>query len=186
MDRILRARTAIYDHFHSSSAISMLGPQGDRFAAYYTSMYLIQDTGESVREHMKKDFSDDSMSAYIEFWGVMQAINIQQDAVVELHHVVIDKPPDIRRESAWRALRDIRVLSAGHPARRDHGLAAPKRAFMGRSFGKYNRVKYELWDAETQQITHPVFNLRKLIDDYDSEANTILQDVLTRMKAIWP
>jgi hypothetical protein len=186
MDKILQARLAIYDQFHKSSALKTLGPQGDRFAAYYTAMYLIQDTGESVWQHMQKDFSNDPTSAYIEFWGVMQAIVIQQDAIKELHNAVAGRSPQISQGSAWHKLRGIRALAAGHPSRRAHGVPAPQRTFMGRSFGKYNRVQYELWDAATQQTTHPIFNLRKLIDQYDSEASAILFDVLAIMKTIWP
>src|SRR5208283_2330368 len=76
MNRILAVRSKIYDQFHGSKA----GPEhffkdenAEAFAAYYTSMYLIQDTGESVAAHMKRGFSSDPWSAYIEFWGVMQA-----------------------------------------------------------------------------------------------------------------
>ena len=56
---------------------------------------------------------------------------------------------------------------------------------MGRSFGNYDRIMYELWDA-SGVITHPVFNLRQMIQDYDGEAAQALQNVLAAMKARWP
>lgn len=187
MNRILDVRSAIYDQFHSSSsALSALRQRADDFAAYYTSMYLIQDTGEAVQKHMLGDFLSDPLSAYLEFWGVMQAVIIQQDAISELHRVVVGGRPTNNLGSNWSQLRDRRNICAGHPVRRTRGVPATQRSFMGRSFGKYNRVTYELWDASTQKPTHPSFNLRQMIEGYDQEASQVLSSVLVSMKAQWP
>jgi hypothetical protein len=189
MNNILDSRTAIYDHFHNSSA----GPayffkpeNADAHAAYYTSMYLIQDTAEAISVHIDSGFSPDALRAYLEFWGVMQAIEIQQDAIFEIHHSVMGRRPKIADTSAWTKLRDTRHLCAGHPARRQHGLPAPQRAFMGRMFGNYTAIKYEMWDAHTQQRTHPTFNLRQMIEAYDVEAGILMSEVLTEMMTRWP
>lgn len=53
MNRILNVRSAIYTQFHGSSAFSVISQRGDDFAAYYTSMYLMQDTGELKRKIKK-------------------------------------------------------------------------------------------------------------------------------------
>jgi hypothetical protein len=149
-------------------------------------MYLIQDTGEAVQRHMAADFSADPLRAYLEFWGVMQAIFIQQDAISELYRVVIGNKPTINPDSDWASLRTVRNICAGHPASRTIGVPAPQRTFMGRSFGRYDRITYELWDASGTNPTHPTFNLRQMIVDYDGQASQILQSVLTAMKARWP
>jgi hypothetical protein len=101
MDQILAVRSKIYDQFHGSNA----GPEhffkdeyAEAFAAYYTPMYLIQDTGESVAAHLECGFSSDPLSTYIEFWGVMQAIFIQ-DAICELHKAVVGSQPHIQSGS---------------------------------------------------------------------------------------
>ena len=57
---------------------------------------------------------------------------------------------------------------------------------MGRSFGNYDAIRYELWDASTGQTTHPVFNLRQMINNYDVEASAALNAVLSCMKSKWP
>jgi hypothetical protein len=183
MHQLLDSRSAIYDQFQNSSALSTLN--GDDFAAYYTSMYLIQDTGEAVSAHMEADFAANPMSAYIEFWGVMQAIFIQQDAIGELHSIVVGGRPNVQPASAWVRLRDVRNACAGHPANRTRGVPATQRAFMGRSFGNYGRITYEVWDARGV-VAHPVFNLRQLIQDYDSEAAAVLRTILAAMSVKWP
>lgn len=187
--KLLSVRIAIYDQFHSSSVgpVFFFRPENaDAYAAYYTSMYLIQDTGEALITHMTKGFSPDPMQAYLEFWGVMQAIDIQQDAMFQLHKAVIGSFPEIKSQSAWAKLRNTRHLCAGHPANRTHGVPAPQRTFMGRSIGNYDHIRYELWDASTGEITHPSFNLRQMINCYDAEASTVLGSVLSTMKTKWP
>ena len=64
-------------------------------------MYLIQDTGELVQSHMKHGFSSDPWLAYIEFWGVMQAIFIQQDAINEFYEAM-DALLFVKRQFSWR------------------------------------------------------------------------------------
>lgn len=185
MNHILTAHSAIYDQFHGSTAgpAYFFKPQNaDAYAAYYTSMYLIQNTAEAVYTHMNEGFSQDAMRSYLEFWGVMQAIVIQQDAVFQVHQAVVGSKPGISPASAWSKLRDTRHLCAGHPAHRAHG----QRVFMGRCFGDYGCIRYEIWDAQTGKTTHPTFNLRRMIDAYDEEAGDLLGTVLTAMKAIWP
>ena len=90
-------------------------------------MYLIQDTGEAVCTHMIRGFSSDSMQAYLEFWGVMQAVDIQQDAIFQIHKATVGAGLTIPAGSAWAQLRDTRHLCAGHPASRKHGVPAPQR-----------------------------------------------------------
>jgi hypothetical protein len=186
---LLKVHAALYDQFHGSSAgrAFFFRPENaDAYAAYYNSMYLIQDTGEAVQAHMARDFSPDPMQAYIEFWGVMQAIDIQQDAISEIHRTVIGSAPQVQPGSSWLQLREKRHLCAGHPAKRTHGVPAPQRTFMGRSFGKYDRIKYEQWDANTGQRTHLVFDLRQMLNVYDAEASAVLNAVLLCMKSKWP
>ncbi len=190
MDQILAIRSNIYDQFHGSEA----GPKhffkdghAAEFAAYYTAMYLIQDTGESVWAHMKRGFSSDPHLAYIEFWGVMQAIFIQQDAIKELYEVVTGSKPQIAKTSDWMKIRDIRNLCGGHPSKRTQGVPATQRAFMGRHFGQYNNIQYELWDAlAPRQPSHPVFNLSAMIKAYDAQGAQILHTVFCELAKKWP
>lgn len=187
--KLLNVRSAIYDHFHKSSAVQayFARPENaDGNAASYTAMYLIQDTGEAVATHMACNFSPEPMRAYIEFWGVMQAISIQQDAICEMHRVVAGKEPTIQDDSSWDQLRDLRIQLAGHPANRSRGVPATQRTFLGRCFGNYQRIQYEQWDAGRKQTSHPSFALGQLINDYDLEAGTILDHVLSTMKSKWP
>lgn len=190
MDKILDVRTRIHDQFHDSNAGSDYFFKEDhaaKYAAYYTAMYLIADTGESIWTHMKRGFSCDPHLAYIEFWGVMQAIFIQQDAIKELYESVVGSELKISKTSDWWKIRDVRNLCAGHPSKRTRGVPATQRTFMGRSFGEYSNIQYELWDVRTpHERSHPSFNLSAMISAYDAEGARILEKVLRELARKWP
>ncbi len=189
MDTVLKMHSEIYDQFQRSSA----GPDyfykdahSEEYAAYYTSMYLIQDTGEAVWTHMRRGFSSDPMAAYLEFWGVMQAVVIQQDAIKELYNAVVGSFPDTAALSRWKAIRDMRNLCAGHPAKRSFGVPSTQRAFMGRNFGDYPSIQYELWESGSASPTHPSFNLHQMIERYAPDAAQVLDGALAALKKRWP
>ena len=183
MQQVLTGRSAICSQFQTAAGFSRL--QGDDFAAYQTSMALIQDTGEALEAHLGADFSSDPTRAYLEFWGVMQAIFVQQDAIHELHLLIAGARPILPQGSAWASLRDVRDTCAGQSCQHSRAVAATQRTFMGRSFGKYERISYELWEAGGR-IRRPTFNLRRMIEAYDDEAGQILQNVLVTMRLRWP
>lgn len=192
MDRLLRVRSAIYDHFHASQIREghFLQPgRRDRFAQYETAMLLVQDTGEALWTHRRREFSSSAMAAYIEFWGVVQAVIIQQDALVELA-ASVGAPPVIGG-AAWKDIRDFRNLLVGHPASKTsglktHGTKGPMRSFMGRQEKTYSELTYELWDGGAQTVSHPRVDLGKMIDAYEAEAADHLDAVLTHIRREWP
>ena len=70
MEKIAEIREQIYNYFHGNAACQKFFfnvAQEERYAGYYTSMYLLLDTTESLSVHRKKGFSDNPHEAYIEF-----------------------------------------------------------------------------------------------------------------------
>jgi hypothetical protein len=192
MDRLLGIRSAIYDHFHASRIREdyFLQPgRRDRFAQYETAMLLLQDTGEALWSHRHREFSPSPMMAYIEFWGVVQAVIIQQDALVELAASV--GAPAVSGGAAWKDIRDFRNLLVGHPANKtsgpkSYGAKGPMRSFMGRQEKTYRELTYELWDGGAQTVSHPRVDLGKMIDAYEVEAADHLEVVLAHLRRQWP
>jgi hypothetical protein len=188
MIQISTIRQQIADHWQSRlPPAGVLFANDDAFAAFYTSKYLIQDTAESVAVHMRRGFSGNPHAAYIEFWGIMQALIIQQDAIVELHKSICDSAPKVRRPSPWFDIRDLRNRCAGHPAsNKNSSKGSTLRSFMGRHFGCYEQITYEQYDSRTGKTTHPKINMRELIGQYDLQAAQILCAVLAELKGKCP
>jgi hypothetical protein len=182
MKNISTARNEIAEYWHQSRRWTKeVFASEDDFAAFYTSLFLIQDTSESVSSHMSVGFSDDPMKSYIEFWGVMQALIIQQDAIKELHSSCQNSTPQIEKNSAWLRIRELRNRCAGHPAKKTTGKAH-FRSFMGRGPRSYDHLSYEEYNSETRTSQHPQINLGILIEEYDVEGARIVAASLEGLK----
>lgn len=188
MLKVADLRREIYNYFHQSIACQnffFAAAQGERYAAYYTSMYLLQDTTESLMAHRPQGFSSNPLEAYIEFWGVMQALTIQQDSISELYKAVTGGPLNTKSLASWQELRTLRNTCAGHPAKKDRPEASLiSRTFMGRDFGGYPAITYEQWQ-NAGGISHPTVLFGALIDNYAIEAETKMAAVLQSMKKQW-
>jgi hypothetical protein len=191
MHRVNRCREEIYDYFQKNEKCQayFLDPvHDDDHAAYYNSAYLLQDTTESLWYHRQQGFSSSPFSAYLEFWGVMQAVIIQQDAISEMHQVIVGSPLDARASNltAWLEIRELRNLCSGHPAKKNRPKNKPiARSFMGRRFGGYEQIAYELWE-QGAGTSYPKVRLGALLDRYAQEAAQQLSIILNSMKARWP
>lgn len=191
MNRVAARRVLVYDHCQASRACQsffLASSNEEAYVAYYNSMYLLQDSTESLLQHRQVGFSNNPLSAYLEFWGVLQAAIIQQDSIAELHEVIVGKPLDAvaNKLRAWLSVRELRNVCAGHPAKRDRPRSSPlTRTFMGRSFGDYKSITYEQWQQGVGQ-SHQKVQLGALLDSYASEAEGQLAFIHAAMKARWP
>lgn len=198
---VLEARSEIYNFFQNSETCQAHffdDDNEDTYAAYYTSMYLLQDTGEGLQAHREKGFSNEHLLPYIEFWGVMQAIIIQQDSISELHSIILNE--NLRGAQTlqkynlkwWAELRELRNVCAGHPANKDRpNPKQSSRSFMARGFGNYDEIFYEKFQLGTgggtfPNTTFPKVRLGELIDNYTLEAEGCLRAILDKMRTQWP
>ena len=76
MHAIEERRHEIYDYFHANAACQnyFFDPAREKeYVAYFNSMYLLQDTSQSLSRYLQKGSSNDPQLAYLEFCGVMQS-----------------------------------------------------------------------------------------------------------------
>jgi hypothetical protein len=154
----------------------------DDFAAFYTAMYLVDDASLGIEAVQSKGFSSDSGLAYLELWGLLQAVIIIQDSICELNRSVglgTLKPNALGSNS--QKLRELRNQLGGHPVRQ--GSGNPNRSFLGRNFGRLNAVKYEQYSNGA--LNHPTVNIEKLLHGFDQEAAGTLNAMFTSKIAKW-
>jgi hypothetical protein len=189
MKAILERRQAIYDYFQNNSECKKYfydGTHKIEYVTYYNSMYLLQDSTESLFYHRNAGFSTNPHNAYLEFWGVMQAVIIQQDAIAEIFNVLTRRLLGFKTLTSWEEARSLRNICAGHPVKKDRPKTEPlTRSFMSRNFGGYGSITYEQWQ-EGVGISHPQVRLGALLDAYSIEAEEQLAVAYTAMKARWP
>ena len=104
-------REKIYKLFHSSNSCAKYffdKTNEDEYAAYYTAMYLLQDSTESLWRHREEGFNNDELLAYIEIWGVLQAIIIQQYSIETIYKILTGKELNVPQGTKWFKIRKIR------------------------------------------------------------------------------
>lgn len=189
MNNVLKRREEIYDYFHASQTCQQhfLDPaREEEYVAYYTSMYLLQDSTESLSWHRGQGFAQEPFQAYLEFWGVMQAVTIQQDSIAEIFEVITGNKLESKTLLSWSEIRSIRNTCAGHPAKRNlPKRVPPTRSFMGRTFGGYESFRYERWEQGVG-TTFPDVKLAALLDAYALEAEAKLVEIFNTMRSQWP
>jgi hypothetical protein len=93
---------------------SLLQRRND-FLVVCSAMDILDDTAMALNSYVEGDH-DDQGQAYLEIFGVLQALTVQQDAVRQLHRVTRGICLDLEAASAdVKEIRDIRVRVAGHP-----------------------------------------------------------------------
>ncbi len=189
MKIISELREQISNHFQASQSCKKHfsdSSHNHELAAYYTANYLLQDSTEGLWRHREKGFSSDPLLAYIEIWGILQAIIIQQDSIIQLYETLLKASPIFPPGPKWKEIRDFRNLCAGHPVNKGKKEGLKERAFMGRSFGDYNEVKIEVWNEKKKKREFRKIKLANLIDEYSIEAAALMKDIINLLPSKWP
>lgn len=184
---LLEWRDRISALWHEQTHIWWNAPQcgfatSDQFVAFCAAKDWLQDTAETLLWHRSRGFSSDPYPAYLEFWGILQAVVIQQDAIKELNYALTGAElPARASDSAWVKLRDLRNLTVGHPNRKSAGRGQlPLRSVSGREGKSYERIPIQVYGQKIEKTRS--LNLAQLLDEYDVEASKVLEKHFTILK----
>jgi len=157
-------------------------PSHDQCLAFCAAKDWIQDTAESIIRHREVGFSEDPSSSYLEFWGVLQATFILQDAIHEMRYALVGEtslPVDVRRSSiAWLRLRELRNDAVGHPTKR--GGAPVKRCVTGRQPKSYESITLTFYQGGS--VWNENLRLGQLLDELDVEASKVIRGLHNQLK----
>lgn len=160
----------------TGSPTELLG--ADRFNSFMFAKDWLQDTAEALLVHRQDGFSRQPHKAYLEFWGVLQAVFVQQDAISVLYKAVIDI--DLNHSDldvAWSAVRNLRNRAAGHPTTGER--ATPKGpTATGRQPKTYDRIVMQVGLPNGKTSSEEIA-LGKMVDAYDVEAARVVR-LITR------
>lgn len=149
----------------------------DRYFAFCAAKDWIQDTADALDTHREQEFSKSASNAYLEFWGIMQAVFIQQDAILELQYSLTGERTLPRKCVApkWHEIRDLRNLSVGHPTKKGGKTVPRARCVTGRQSKSYNCIPLTIYSHG--DVMSKDLNLGKLLEEYDTEASLLLDDL---------
>jgi len=176
MNKILAAREKLCAHIEDFSKCGWHERSDTNFERYCIAKDTIQDTAEGLMAHREQGFVNDVYRRYIEYYGVLQAVYMQQDAIKTLFKLFMTPEQiDFAILPNWQGLRNLRNDTVGHP------VGCLKR--LNRNGISYGNVNY-LWSPGTDMsawVSKDV-NLAALLDAYDSEAAGVLDAIFCRLE----
>lgn len=181
MNETLTAREKIYDHiddFTTCGWHSKCTP--DEFEVYCIGKDTIQDTAEALWAHRAEGFVADVYRRYVAYYGVLQAVYMQQDAIQALFKLFMaPQELDFKGLPNWRELRGLRNDTIGHPVGRRKRLSRNDIGYDGVSYMWCPGTEVSSWKSKN-------VNLAKLLDAYDSEAAGVLESIARQLEIDCP
>lgn len=187
IDRVSKYLTKLGELFQSSPLRNQAFqgfPTDDKSVAFCVAKDLIQDTLESWLCINERSQQTRSISAYIEFWGVLQTVVIQQDAIDEMHWAVVGSklPQSIKRRPGWKSIRDIRNELAGHPVNSSFGKV---RTSIARPMLSYCSAFVEKYETKTGKYSHQTILLKDHLESYYRVAAIAIYLIWRSMRTRW-
>jgi hypothetical protein len=154
----------------------------DQHLAFCAAKDWLQDTAEVLWVHRRQGFNEDPHLAHLEFWGVLQAAFIQQDAISELHYSLTGNREfgNNEKSAAWSEIRDLRNLAVGHPTRRGQGIKPKTRCVSGQAKKSYDRIPLQV--SEGANVQTQTVDLGSLLDKYDEDAAQIMECLYSKLE----
>lgn len=189
MHGLLNIREKIYNALHENNfSIEHFRGDDSKYTQHYTCMYIIQDTAENLSGHRIKGFSYDEKGRnldYLELVGVLQLIYIQQDSIKNLYNLFSKSNLSFKKYPNLMKIRELRNSFIGHPSKSDRNKEiGTQYSFIGRNPISYSCLSYENYrerkfDEKNQfaAIKHPKINLGEMIDKYEEDAISILEEI---------
>ncbi|WP_415716100.1 hypothetical protein [Maridesulfovibrio sp.] len=131
---------------------------------------------------MDQGFNTNPHLAYIELWGVMQAIFLQQDSITTLYKIFMEDKLSLENESKWKEIRKLRNQCSGHPL----DQSGKYRSFFGRDGINYENLRYERKDRRLPEPEFITIDYAQLISDYADETIPFLDAIIETMTKRWP
>jgi hypothetical protein len=176
MEALLVAREKIYNHIQDAEVCRWSDrATHDDYVTYCVAKDTIQDTAETLIVHRRKGFADDICERYIEYYGVLQAVYMQQDAICALYRLFVGGKLDISDKPSWKRVRDLRNETVGHPV--------GQKRFLNRSAIDYDHVNYLWWPESSRFPKSEDVPLAALIDAYAVEATDVLESAHAELEA---
>lgn len=150
------------------------------FSQLCSSLDVIEDSEQAISAFQETDFGKDVALGYLATYGLLQALFLQQDAVIHLCEALAI-PLDRSKYPSLAQVREIRNASVGHPTKQG-GKNRPT-AYNHISQASMSREGFNLLTfKENGQYESKDVDLSKLIGDQRNSIECILHSVVDALE----
>lgn len=153
------------------------------FSQLCSSLDVIEDTEDAITAYTEKDFGDDKPSHYLAVYGLLQAIYVQQDAVINLCESLGIKDK-VNNYPKLKEIREIRNDTVGHPTKRDQQKGKPV-SYHHISQMTLNKSGFTLasYFSDGSQVQFRDISISELIVEQNRFISTILTTLVNNLEA---
>jgi hypothetical protein len=177
MSGILTAISGIRDIINEPRLQQVLMKNRSRWGQLCSAMDIIEDTGMAVRSYSSGEDTRDKGKLYLQTYGVLQALIMQQDAVLDLCTALGSS----RAKGDFPGLANVRtarVSAAGHPTKKQRNGDGPHHLVqMSLNRGGFELVSFSSGDPKFKHVS-----VRDLIREQEDELGKILRGVIDDLK----
>jgi hypothetical protein len=136
---------------------------------------VIEDTDLAIASYLNGEYGKSTGAEYLAKYGLLQALNVQQDAVSNLCKS-LKMPNPLDNYPRLKEVKDIRIKSIGHPTKRKRKGQPTSYHFISRPTLKPDGFELLSWRSDGQFDAKDV-SIPNLIKDQ----KTCLSEVLTQV-----
>ncbi len=153
------------------------------FSQLCSSLDVIEDTQDAINAFEEKDFGADIPSHYLAVYGFLQAIYVQQDAVINLCEALGIKDK-INNYPKLKEVREIRNDAVGHPTKRNQRKGKPT-SYHHISQTTLSKSGFTLasYFSDGSDVQFREIKTLDLLSEQNTYISTILSTLINNLKA---
>jgi hypothetical protein len=169
-------------HFHRIDLSLFFEEDSDKITCAQISLDVAEDAMAAISCFLSGGIGSGVGERYLRLYGVLQAVFLQQDAILTLCKLFLGSRTEPGAPSAWKELRSLRNLTVGHPIERGTGEHV-RRSFVTQISLTNDGFDYQVWHKHTSAFSFERADLVKLLMVYAKEAAQSLEGLLPVLNA---
>lgn len=181
LDKLLFEFTNIYqDPWYKGKLYS----NKENWESFFASKYMFEDSFEGVKYFYRSEGFQNHEDGYIKIYGVLQALYLMQDAVMNFYKIVFNKKLEFKNKYPnSEKVRQIRNNITGHPYSDWNKEATYISRITINKFSFHSIMWYPKDKSYSKQTNHETINLKSLIELQIPESYQLILDISKKIKS---
>lgn len=156
----------------------------EHWESFLASKYVFEDSLEGIKYFYKSDGFQNYEDGYIKIYGILQALYLMQDAIMNFYRIIFGKKLDFKKMCPNSdKVRQLRNNISGHPYSDFNKEATYISRITIRKFS-FDSIMYSPQDNEySKETNHEKVNLKNLIELQMPESYQIILEITKKIES---
>jgi hypothetical protein len=166
----------IRDHIREKNLSFLDFRNEDEWNLLCVSLDNLEDSIETLEYFEINGFGNEEIAKYICFYGVFQAIIIQQDSIKNLSQIFNNLKIELKHFPYWFKIRNLRNSVSGHPTQKGFDKEQ-KRIYLSRNSIEKDGFDITIWDRGTNTDSYEHVDFKTIYSGYKIEVLKVLKNI---------